>query len=162
MKHLELSRGLRALVDDEDHERLSGYRWFANVKLRTAYAYRTVSLDGKNKNTLLHREIMCAPPGLDVDHINGDGLDNRRENLRICTRAENMRNQTHKAANKSSQFKGVSWAKQKRKWLAGIRLNERHVFLGYFDREEDARDAYAAAAREAFGDFAAPIVERKR
>jgi hypothetical protein len=69
MMHLELTRGLCAIVDNKDHARLSAYRWFANVRPHTTYAYRTVSVDGRNKNIQLHREIVEAPVGLDVDHI---------------------------------------------------------------------------------------------
>jgi hypothetical protein len=91
-----------------------------------------------------------------VDHWNRDTLDDRRSNLRICLRGQNNTNSRKRSrpAGTSSRFKGVSWRKQKGRWVAKIRKNDSHYFLGYFDSEEDAARAYDAAARRIFGEFA--------
>jgi hypothetical protein len=93
------------------------------------------------------------PHGMDIDHINGDGLDNRWSNLRLATRAENIRNSRTKATN-TSGFKGVSWHKRDRKWQAHIKINGRSKNLGLFEAPEDAHAAYVAAAQKYHGEFA--------
>ncbi len=160
MKEIPLTRGYRAIVDDDDYERLSAKRWRASVmKPRadgsvTVYAIGSTSLrDGKERTLFLHRVVLDAPKGKQVDHINGDGLDNRKENLRICTNAENNRNRRPYPYG-DSKFKGVSWAKRDEKWRATIKMNGKRIHLGYFTREIDAANAYDAAAIERFGEFA--------
>jgi len=100
----------------------------------------------------MHRAILNAPPRMDVDHINGNGLNNTRENLRLCTRSQNMMNQRLKGG--TSRFRGVSWLKGGAKWHAQVRANGKRLHLGLFTDETEAAMAYDAAARELFGDFA--------
>ena len=101
----------------------------------------------------MHRLILNAMKGMDVDHINHDGLDNRRSNLRLCTRSENLRNQ--RALRSSTGLKGIHLDKRGR-WTAYIKPNAQksHKFLGYFDNAIDAAVAYDAAARQHYGEFA--------
>jgi hypothetical protein len=103
----------------------------------------------------LHRVITGATKGMDVDHINGDRLDNRRSNLRVCSRSENMKN-ARKRSRCSSKYKGVTWVKSKKRWRAQITMVEckgsKHI--GYFKSEIDAARAYNEAAKEYFGEFA--------
>jgi AP2 domain-containing protein/HNH endonuclease len=101
----------------------------------------------------LHRLIMNAPADKEVDHINGDTLDNRRCNLRICSHKENLRNQKL-PKNSKSGYKGVTWYKRIKKWRSHIRLNKKQIHLGYFDDIKLAANAYNEAAIKYFGEFA--------
>jgi hypothetical protein len=152
MKEISLSRGLVTVVDDEDYARFSAFSWTATPGKGTFYAYRRVGA-GPRKNVWLHREIAGTPEGMKTDHCNGDGLDNRRSNLRICTHVENCRNLQRVRAH-SSVYKGVSWQDRKRHWKASLRLDGRFVYLGSFMTEEEAVHAYDVAALELFGEFA--------
>lgn len=111
--------------------------------------------EGGQRTVLLHRLIMNAPDDCEVDHIDGDPLNNRTSNLRLVSRQQNMFNQ-RKRKGTVSRFKGVSWCKRSERWLAQIMVNKRNKFLGYFSVEEEAAAAYDSAAREFFGEFARP------
>ena len=144
MAEIELTRGYVAQVDDQDYAALTEYQWQAWVGSRTVYAIRSGHIK-------MHRVIMGARPGLEVDHADGDGLNNRKENLRLCTRSENARNQ--RKTRGASQFKGVS--RHHGRWQAKILgPGSTRVHLGYHDIEADAARAYDDAAREHFGEFA--------
>ncbi len=108
---------------------------------------------------MMHRVIMVPSAGLIVDHINQNGLDNRRANMRLCTQSENKRNRASRPGS-SSQFLGVSRSKRSTKWLATIRVGGQHIHLGYHADEADAARAYDAAALEYFGQFANPNFPR--
>ena len=96
---------------------------------------------------------MVTPKGMATDHINGDGLDNRKQNLRICTHAENLRNR-RLGKNNTSGYKGVSWHKLHKLWYAHISHNKKLMSLGYFKDKEEAAKAYDRKAIELFGEFA--------
>lgn len=136
---------LEAIVDEKDFEFISRFNWF----LRRGYAIRK-RLSGESGPTTIsmHREILEAPNGLDVDHINGNSLDNRRENLRLATRSQNGGNSISRKPH-SSRFKGVSWDKCRARWQANIGVRRRLISLGYFKEEEKAAERY-------FGEFARP------
>ena len=151
-----LTQGMIAIVDDEDFERFGKFKWYALKDKKTYYAVRNVGLYPNRIKQRLHREILNTPKGIDIDHINGNGLDDKRENLRLCTRQENCRNQRHARPGKNSKFKGVHWSRQARKWHAQIKMDGHTTYLGYFSDDTDAAQAYDAAARKLFGEFAAP------
>lgn len=153
MPEIMISKGHVTIVDTEDYPLLSKYRWFALPRGRTYYAYGHVGREsGKVISAFVHRLILNAPVGIQVDHINGDGLDNRRANLRLCTIAGNQHNR-HTAWG-ASKYKGVTWHKQKGKWQAQIQSNYKNIFLGLFDDEVAAARAYDVAALNLFGEFA--------
>jgi outer membrane cobalamin receptor len=151
MKQIALTQNKIALVDDDDFEIVNQFKWSYQDSRDTGYAKR--STYPSKKTVLLHRFLLSATPDKEVDHINGDGLDNRRENLRLCSRRENHQN-SKKKNNLSSIYKGVSWNKEKRKWRAQIRYEDRQMHLGYFNNEIDAAKAYDLTATIHFGEFA--------
>ena len=155
---IPLSQELVALVDDEDVLLVQEHRWYANhIKgRRKVYAVRQErnADTGKISSVLMHRVIMGARQGQEVDHIDHNGLNNLRSNLRVCTRSENQQNARKQIRDTTSKYKGVYSDKAHGKWAAGIGINNRNIFLGYFDSETDAARAYDAAALEHFGEFA--------
>ncbi len=151
-KTIPLTQGQFALVDEEDFAWLMQWNWCADYKAQVDiwYAARTRRTSG----TLLHRVILGARRGQCVDHINGNGLDNRRSNLRLATYTENAQNRRKARGTFSSQYKGVYWCAPTKKWRAQVQPNRTSVYLGQFDTEESAAKAYDAKARELFGAFA--------
>lgn len=154
---IALSKHLVAIVDADDYEWLSQWKWFA-TRLKsgnTYYAEQYWYSEGRGHKgkQAMHRVIMNPEPGYQVDHINGNGLDNRRVNLRICTPRQNSCNVAPQPG-KSSRFKGVGWCKRSKKWRARIRDNGKFKELGEYTDEMDAARAYDKAAREIQGEFA--------
>lgn len=152
---IKLTQGKVALVDKEDFEELNKYKWCANRTGNTFYALRN-SLNDVNKKKhkiYMHRLIMNPSKDMFIDHIDNDGLNNTRKNLRICTKSENNMN-SGKQKNNTSGFKGVSWNKPKKKWIAQISINGVTTHLGYFDTAEEAYKAYCEACIKHHGGFA--------
>ena len=125
-----------------------------NIWIRAGKCYRRVGVDGVTY--WLHRVIWAHQFGywpIDVDHRDGDGLNNQLKNLRECTDSQNLGNQQVAQHNRSG-FKGVGWFKPKQKWRARIKFHQREYCLGYFHDPKVAHEAYLAKARELFGEFA--------
>lgn len=147
------TKGYVTLVDDEDAHMVQTARWCAHKNGKNkqkVYVQGKVRVDGRLVNVYLHRWLLDAPSGMDVDHINGDPLDNRRNNLRLATRAQNCANTPPRAG----EFKGVHWHPYAGRWCARMNDGQKNRSLGYFTNPEDAARAYDAAAWEAFGEFA--------
>ena len=145
---IKLTQGKSTILDKEDWTKASKFNWYVQkVASEKYYARRTTD------DIQLSRFLMNPKEGEEIDHINGDSLDNRRSNLRICTHRENMMNR-RKHKNNTSGHKGVSWHKAKRKWEAGIKINGFHKYLGRFDQIEDAVKAYKEGASLYYKEYA--------
>lgn len=145
MKEIKLAKGKTTLIDDEDWELVKDYKWSAQGKKDTLYAVTTITIS-------MHQLIMGAK-GQQIDHINGNGLDNQKSNLRTATSQQNSFNR-RKRSGCSSVYKGVCWSKRAKKWRAYLTKNQKHFSLGYFHNEIDAARAYDRAALTHFGSFA--------
>jgi hypothetical protein len=144
--------GCKVLIDDDDYNLIKGINWWISVKKYTRYA--------RNKKGMMHRVILgLMDKNILVDHKNGNGLDNRRANLRQCTIAENNRNVVKRISG-TSKYRGVSWHKLEGKWQAQIKHNNSRRHLGYFINENDAAIAYNNAAKELHKEFASLNVIR--
>ena len=155
MIEIPLTQGKVAFIDDADFQLVSQFKWCAHNKRRkTFYAVGTLPLgDNKFKNIKMHRLIMgVTDPNVWVDHVDGNGLNNTRANLRICSRAENQQNRPVNRNNKSG-FKGVYACTRSGRWIAKIMVNRKAVHIGRFDTPELAHAAYLAAAEKLHGEF---------
>ena len=149
MKKIPLTQEKHALVDNEDFGLVSQYKWHAEKQGKVWYAFRSMRHNGKRVRQALHRFIMKVQYGDKrlVDHINHNGLDNRRNNLRVCTKQQN-------AFNMHKLNKGVCFASKKRKWVAYIHKNGAFNFLGYFDCKNKAIQKRHQVEKQFFGEFA--------
>jgi hypothetical protein len=153
MKEIKLTRGIVVIVDDEDYEFLNKWKWYAARAGNSVYAQRGVCINERINIIKMHRVIMSSPVDLEIDHIDGNGLNNQRSNLRTCTRSQNMMNQKPRL-NCSSKYKGVTWNKRDNRYQARIIINYKNISLGYFKSEKDAAITYNSKALELYGEFA--------
>ena len=149
VRYIPLTQGKYAIVDAEDYERVSRYKWCLSRTGNQLYAYRK----HRGKTIRMHQFIMKPPKGMVVDHIDGNGLNNRRSNLRICTRPENNLNR-RRNPNTATGFKGVWRDKKTGKYWAHTQLKGKRIRLGAFDTAVEAAHAYDRKAIELFGEFA--------
>jgi len=154
-RKIPLTQGKFAIVDPQDFDRLSKYKWNACKSGRTFYVVRYRPLGkGRCKHILMHREVLKLGKGYYVDHINHNGLDNRRTNLRPATPAQNAQHRRKCRTKKTSKYRGVYWFKKRKKWACRIRVNNKCISLGYFEDEKGAARVYDRAARKYHGEFA--------
>jgi len=139
-----------AIVDDEDFDRINQFNWF----IGNGYAQRVVEKgNGKRDLFHMHRMVMNTPDGMMTDHINHDTLDNRKSNLRVCTRQQNAFNIKKKKI-AASKYKGISQDRRDNSWNVRIGFNNKRIQVGWFKDEMEAAKAYDQKAKELFGDFA--------
>lgn len=156
MKRIPLTQGKEALIDDQDYEYLTQWTWCAGRGGNSKHFYAVSGCSAEGSFKLMHKLIgglIGFPPKSMVDHVNRNGLDNQRENLRPATKVENGRNRGPTKNNKSG-YKGVTWRSDRGKWRATIKVNDRQVHLGYFNDKVEAAKAYNKAAKKYFGKFA--------
>jgi hypothetical protein len=156
-RRIRLTRGKFAIVDPEDYPRLAKYKWHLDPNGYTGYAARRGSTRGgkKGKKIYMHHEVIRVPRGLVCDHVNRNGLDNRKANVRPATRAQNNCNRRRGKRKMRYKYKGIYWNKQMKKWLAQICVNGECKYLGSFGDEVSAAKEYDMAARAYHGEFAA-------
>lgn len=149
---IPLTQGEKAIVDVEDYSELVKYNWAYGTD---GYAVRNVRFkpNSEQVSVRMHRQILNPPDEFVVDHINGNTLDNRRKNLRVCEHKENLRNRGT-PANNTSGFKGVSWHSDSEKWVANIKADGKPKYIGTFDCKVDAAKAYNEQALLLHGEFA--------
>ena len=156
-RRIALTQGKYAIVDPEDYEKLVQYKWYAKKGVRTYYALHSVTNGGKQKRINLHMHHLVINVSADMycDHVNHNGLDNRKANLRAATAAQNVWNRRKfKKVSLSSEYIGVDWCKSVKKYRARIRVKGTRIHLGSFESAERAAKAYDGAARQYHGRFA--------
>jgi hypothetical protein len=156
MKQIPLSQGKFALVDDEDFEELNKHKWYAKKSRGVFYASRTSKIkdNDESKTIHMHRVILgFTDLKIKCDHIDHNGLNNQKTNLRASTHVQNCNNRRSRK-NSSSEYKGVSWSKFSNKWHSQIQTLGKKIHIGYFFDEIEAAKAYDEKAKELFGEFA--------
>lgn len=161
---LKTQNGFTFYIDDEDYEKVAEYHWTGVVsrhRLKNGqygkiqnYILSDVQKNGQRFTLFLHRLLLNAPPHFWVDHRDGNGLNNHKDNLRFCTNSQNQANRGAIQLNNTSGFNGVTLSKHDKKWRAKIMFHKRRIHLGAYGSAEEAAKAYDKAAIELFGEFA--------
>lgn len=152
---IQLPCGRKTVVDTLDYIRVKNYNWYALKSGKTTYVYG-YPRGRRAPLVLLHRLILDVPPGMEVDHRDRDGLNNRRSNLRLATRSQNNANRgkQRRKGGTTSRFKGVFWYPRTGKWLTQIRVDRKQYYIGYFTDEIEAARAFDRANLKMRGEFA--------
>lgn len=153
MKNIELSKGHYTQVDDEDYDELNKYKWYCNVQKSGKYIYAARRTFKASFHISMHKQIMGTNKNELIDHIDHDGLNNQKKNLRVCTKKDNVRS-SRLASSNTSGYKGACWHKGANKWMASICVNQRHIYLGLYSDKIEAAKVYDEAAIKYFGEFA--------
>lgn len=149
MKYIQLTQNKIAIIDDDDYNRIIKYKWYA-INGRNDVFYAVTNINGLQIE--MHKFILESESL--IDHINYNGLDNRKSNLRIATQSQNSIHRRKINSKTSSRYKGVSWHSSKNKWRVQIMKEGNQLHVGYFLNEEDAARAYDKSAYKLFGEFA--------
>ena len=153
LAYIPLNDGVCAIIDADDLPKVASFTWHVSKECATSYARSHIRLpNGNRKKIRMHRLLMDNPYGVEVDHVNSNGLDNRKSNLRLATHEQNMRNASMRKDN-SSGVKGVSWSEATKRWIAAIRVGGPKKYLGSFKELSDAAQAYAEASKKFHGEF---------
>lgn len=148
-----LTQGYEAIIDAADAAEIGRYNWHVlRNPGKPTYAMRTQMCDGVKQTIRMHRVLLPTSKGIEVDHRDGDGLNNRRSNLRPATSSQQNYNQAIRSDNKSG-YRGVSWSRPNRKWVAHIQIDGKAKHLGYFRCPTSAAITYAKAAAQLHGEF---------
>ena len=153
---MKLSQGKFAIVDPEDYGRLKRYKWYARKSTGTFYAVCYIS-EPKwlgRRNVYMHQLVIDVPAGMDCDHINHRGWDNRKANLRAVTHCQNLWNRRKSRKPTRSQYKGIDWSNGAKRWRSRVGVNGKRINLGYFDTEIEAARAYDEAVKRYHNEFA--------
>lgn len=152
--YVPLTQGYTAEIDSEDVHLVQGKLWYARVVRRgLVYAVRRERVDGRQITVMMHRVIADTPHGLDTDHVDMNGLNNRKVNLRHATHSQNQHNRVANQLS-TSGYKGVTWDRSTGKWMAKIRHQGVSYTLGRYTSAEVAHSVYSKAAAEMHGTFA--------
>lgn len=151
---IPLTQGYVAVIDFDDFEKVRGTKWHVAKRGRRFYAGRHRSTTDGGGYQFLHQ--LLRPNSKQTDHVDGDGLNNRQENLRSANHRKNQQGFQRKAYGKTSKYRGVRRRSDCARWSAEITANGKHINLGLFTKERDAARAYDNAARQHFGEFASP------
>ena len=149
MKKLRLTNGKYTLIDSEVHKSISAFSWNCS---RNGYACRAAKIGNKWTRVYMHRELARTPKGMSTDHINGNRLDNRKKNLRVCTHSENCKNRGNRIDNKTG-YKGV-FPYGNGRFRVKIKLDGKMLHVGLYDTADQAARAYNRKAKELFGKYA--------
>ncbi len=153
MKKIKLTQSKFAEIDDSDYEELNRHKWFAVESSGLFYAGRkSPKVNGHSKIIRMHADIMKTSEGEYTDHIDGDGLNNQRNNLRVCTNSQNGMNRGKPKSN-TSGFKGVTWHKANQKWQSQINVEGTYKYLGGFNTRLEAYEAYCMACEKYHKEF---------
>lgn len=153
MKEILLTKGYVAIVDDDMYDDLSQYKWRVQEGKHTCYAVRAKMILGKRYSISMHRYVLdCINLRMCVDHVNDNGLDNRKSNLRICSYSDNQHNK--RSFHGTSVHKGIFFHSKRNKWRAQICFDNKTCYIGDYDSETDAAMAYNRSALQKFGEFA--------
>lgn len=155
LAYIPLTKGYEAVIDAGDVPKVEGVNWIATTPKHHIYAMRSLPRDslGHQEKVMMHRLILGAPEGVLVDHINGNGLDNRKSNLRLVTFLENAWN-ARKYKTSTTGLKGVTYEPSRQKWRARINVAGKRMSLGWFDTPGAAHTAYCDAAKRWHGEYA--------
>jgi len=157
MKEIELTHGYVALVDDEDFERININNFFVKICPHTNYACTGMYINKKSKHKFMHHLILniknARENKIEVDHIDGNGLNNQKHNLRICNKSQNCMNQKLRKTS-TTKYKGVSWHKAANKFESHITINRKKKYLGLYNTDIEAAKVYDINAKELFGEYA--------
>ena len=151
---IPLTQGKFSKVDPEDYESLMKHKWSARKSPHTYYAIRSIQKRNKQISELIHRVVTNAPKGMFVDHINRDGLDNRKANLRLVTARQNIWNSERGKYMGKSRFKGLTWVPSTKKWQVVLHVNNKRISFGYYKNEAEAARVSNKAAKKYQGQFA--------